>query len=448
MTPLGSPGSRARDWIRVQLRQSRAFRSSLAELGELDRLAPEALERHQGARLAGQIAHAVRHVPYYRRLFLATGLRIADFAGPADLSRLPLLDKSVVKARPADFRSERRGLTFRGHTSGTTGSPLIVHRDLDGIVREHAMIWRQRRWLGVEPGDPIAVLRGELVCPVDRHEPPFWRVDRSANELIVSSHHLANPHLDSLLAALRAFSPVALYAYPSAARELARLLAQNGRSMVPLKAVFTASETLTAVDAPVVDRYGNAERTLAGGHCERGGYHLWSDVTLPELLPDPTGDGRAELVGTPLYGHAMALFRYRTGDRAVPAVGSPCPCGRAFPTVASIAGREDPVLLTRDGRPIGRLDHVWKGIRHVAAGQILQEADLTVRLRVVPEPGFSAHDRAQLLAQTQARLGSGLTIVIEELDRLPRTRAGKFLPVVSAVPAAERGRAPFPPEEV
>ena len=96
------------------------------------------------------------------------------------------------------------------------------------------------------------------------------------------------------------------------------------------------------------------------------------------------------------------------------------------------------MLWTRDGRPIGRLDHVWKGIRHVAAGQILQEADLTVRLRVVPEPGFSAHDREQLLAQTRERLGTDLPIRIEELDRLPRTAAGKFVPVVSAVPAAAR----------
>jgi len=223
---------------------------------------------------------------------------------------------------------------------------------------------------------------------------------------------------------------------------------QSGQAPWPLKAVFTASETLTDADreligrafaAPVVDRYGNAERTLAGGHCERGGYHLWSDVTLPEFLPAPDREA-SELVGTPLYGRAMPLFRYRTGDRALPATES-CPCGRVFPTVARIAGREDPVLLTRDGRPIGRLDHVWKGIRHVAAGQIVQEADLTIRLRVVPEPGFSPADRADLLAQTQERLGKDLSILIEELPQLPRTRAGKFQAVVSLVPEADRMRA-------
>jgi phenylacetate-CoA ligase len=449
VTAGDSPQARIRDWVRVQLRQNKAFRAVLDELLGLERLSPEGLEHHQGKRLEIQLTRAYRRVPYYRQLLQGSGLQPSDFRSPAALGRLPLLDKAMVKARPSDFRARRSGLFFTGHTSGTTGSPLIVHRDLDSIVRENAMIWRQRHWFGVEPGDPLAVLRGEMVTPVERRTPPFWRLDRSANELILSSHHLASAHLQAYLDALRGFAPVALYAYPSAARELAQLVMQSGRPMVPLKAVFTASETLLPADreligrafgAPVVDRYGNAERTLAGGHCEHGGYHWWSDITIPELLSDPADD-LPELVGTPLYGGAMPLFRYRTGDRAVPATGERCACGRAFPTVGRIAGREDPVLLTRDGRPIGRLDHIWKGIEHVAGGQILQEADLSIRLRVVAEPGFSARDRAALLAHTQERLGKDLPIVIEELDRLPRTAAGKFVAVMSAVPEAERRRA-------
>ncbi len=435
-----------RDLVRVRLRQGGRFHRLLAELERSAAFSPRELEAHQVARLRTQLARAIRHVPHYRRLASAGGP--ADIARPADLARLlPLLDRDQVRATPEAFQDERVRLRFPGQTSGTTGSPLVVYRDLASIVLENAMIWRQRRPFGVAPNDPIAVLRGELVTPLDRRQPPFWRIDRAANELILSSHHLTSAHLPAYLDIVQAFAPVALYAYPSAARELARLVAKSGRSLGPLKAIFTASETLTAGDqeligkvfgAPVVDRYGNAERTLAGGHCVRGGYHLWTDVTLAELVPDASQDGRLELVGTPLYGHAMPLFRYRTGDFALPASGAPCPCGSAFPIVARIEGRADPIVLTVDGRPIGRLDHVWKGIQHVGAAQIVQEADLTVRLRVVPEPGFSGHDRAQILAQARSRLGSDMPLVIEEVDRLPRTRAGKFQAVVSHVPPDRR----------
>jgi len=179
------------------MRQGRAFRADLEELQALERLPSQGLLRHQIGRLEHQLTHAARHVPFYRRWFETSGLRPADCSHPDHLARLPLIDKTMIKAEPRDFRDQDLRLVFRGYTSGTTGSPLVVYRDLAGIVREHAMIWRQRLWLGVAPGDPIAVLRGELVTPVDRQTAPFWRVDRSANELVLSSHHLARTHLSA-----------------------------------------------------------------------------------------------------------------------------------------------------------------------------------------------------------------------------------------------------------
>ncbi len=436
----GIPAS-ARDFARAAWREGRIFRALLAELGRTERLSSTDLAAHQLKGLQAVLLRAGRSVPFYREALARSGLDRTGVTSLADLARLPLIDKGVVRSRPRDFRDRSVHLVVRGYTSGTTGTPLTVYRDLRSVIHEHAMIWRQRLWFGVKPGERLAVLRGGVVAPAARRTPPFWHHDRFAHELLFSSHHLAPQHARAYHDALIRFAPAALYAYPSAAAELARLLRDQRLAPPPLKAVFTASETLRPEDAaliarvfraPVVDRYGNAERTLAGGHCERGGYHLWTDVTLLELLP--TRDGRAELVGTPLVGLAMPLLRYRTGDEAVVAAAE-CPCGRSFPVVARIEGRLDPLVHTRDGRRLGRLDHVWKGLAHVAAGQIVQEADLTVRLRVVPEAGYAAADRLALEAHARERLGPDHPIVIEEVDRLPRTPAGKFLAVVSHVPA-------------
>jgi len=428
-----------RDFARVTWRQGREFRSLLAALGRSERLAPSELAAHQLHGLQAVLLRAGRNVPFYREALADSGLLGTEITSLADLARLPLIDKGIVRSRPEDFRDRSVRFIVRGYTSGTTGTPLTVYRDLASVIQENAIIWRQRLWFGVKPGERLAVLRGEVVTPAARRTPPFWRRDRFANELLLSSHHLAPQNTRAYHDALTRFAPAALYAYPSAAAELARLLRDQRLSPPPLRAVFTASETLRPEDAaligrvfraPVVDRYGNAERTLAGGHCERGGYHLWTDVTLLELIP--TREGRAELVGTPLVGRAMPLLRYRTGDEAV-VPAADCRCGRSFPVVARIEGRLDPLVRTPDGRRVGRLDHVWKGLAHVAAGQIVQEADLTVRLRVVPEPGFAAADRVAIEAHARERLGPDLQIVIEEVDRLPRTPAGKFIAVVSRV---------------
>jgi phenylacetate-CoA ligase len=444
MTRVGLGTAALRDLVRLTLRQGGRFHRLLDHFQELERLPPAGLAAYQTERLRWVFKRAGEHVPHYRQLFDRSGWSPDSFTGLDDLSRLPLLDKATVRARPRDFRDGRVWLAVRGQTSGSTGTPLTVWRDLDAIIHENAMIWRQRGWFGVKPGDPIAVLRGEIVATPEQSAPPFWRLDRSAHELILSSHHLAPKHARHYVEALRRFTPAALYAYPSSAAELARLIRDLRLEPPPLRAVFTASETLRPEDAaliaavfraPVVDRYGNAERTIAGGHCERSGYHLWTDMALAELLPG--SDGVCELVGTPLHGSAMPLLRYRTGDQAVPGP-SICPCGRAFPLVARIDGRLDPPIVLPDGRRIGRLDHIWKGIEHIAGGQIVQDSDLTVRLRVIPEPGFSEQDRARIEAQARARLGREITLVIEQVDRLPRTAAGKFLTVVSHVAPVNR----------
>lgn len=439
MPVTGAIPASARDFARAAWRQGHAFRVLLAALGQSERLSPAELAAHQLGALRAVLLRAGRNVPFYREALSRSGLRGAEITSLADLARLPLIDKGIVRSRPEDFRDRSVRCVVRGYTSGTTGTPLTVYRDLTSVIHEHAMIWRQRLWFGVKPGDRVAVLRGEVVTSAAQKTPPFWRRDRFGNELLLSSHHLAPQNARAYHEALTRFAPAALYAYPSAVAELARLLGDQHLTPPPLRAVFTASETLRPEEAaligrvfraPVVDRYGNAERTLAGGHCERGGYHLWTDVTLFELIP--TRGDLAELVGTPLFGRAMPLLRYRTGDEAVVPAAA-CPCGRSFPVVARIEGRLDPPVRTPDGRVVGRLDHVWKGLAHVAAGQIVQEADLTVRLRVVPEPGYAAADRAALEAHARERLGPDLPILIEEVDRLPRTPAGKFLAVVSHV---------------
>jgi len=62
----------------------------------------EALVRFQGAKLSFLVAHAHRHVPYYRHLFERAGVRPADIRSAADLVRLPVsprLSAAIAGAR-------------------------------------------------------------------------------------------------------------------------------------------------------------------------------------------------------------------------------------------------------------------------------------------------------------------------------------------------------------
>jgi phenylacetate-CoA ligase len=430
-----------RSFVTTRLREGRRFRRLLAELESHERWDRAAIERYHEAALA-RVFRWCEQTPYYadRINVWRAGARSAREA----LDRMPLLDKETLRTRNAEFR--RRGWSARfvhaGYTSGTTGSPITCWRDSAAITFENAALWRLFRWAGVELADRRAILRGDLVVPAARREPPFW-VRASRTTLLLSSYHLAPQFFGAYVDALRRFDPAAVQAYPSSIALLAAWLVERGETL-PLKAVITSSETLLdtqrelierAFRCPVIDYYGNAERTALLSRCERGAYHVMWDYAVTEFVPDETGE--PEIVGTPLMNRAMPLLRYRTGDGVEISAGRDrCPCGRTFPVCGRPLGRRDVYIVTPDGRRIGRLDHVFKGLHHIREAQIVQTALDRVVVRVVPDAAFGEHDETLLLAQTGERLGPDVRVNIERVESIPRGPRGKFAAVVSELRGA------------
>jgi phenylacetate-CoA ligase len=73
---------------------------------------------------------------------------------------------------------------------------------------------------------------------------------------------------------------------------------------------------------------------------ERGTLHWDPGFALQEVVDPATGawvegDGRGELVGTPLESEAEALFRIGTGDEVRFRPGGSCPCGSRWPGIES-----------------------------------------------------------------------------------------------------------------
>ena len=127
---------------------------------------------------------------------------------------------------------------------------------------------------------------------------------------------------------------------------------------------------------------------------------------------------------------AFPLLRYRLGDVVV--LGEEgCPCGRRFPVVDRIVGRLDDVLVTPDGRRVGRLDPVFKGRRTIREAQVVQETESGVRVRIVPGPDYTDEDGLAVVRELEARLGTEMRIVVERVEGIERTAGGKFRAVVN-----------------
>lgn len=420
----------ARAALRARLREGRAFEVLRAQVANSQWWSAAELRAHQERRLAELLAFARRHVPYYR-----------EHGAGGQLEDWPLLDKAAVRAAGRALLAEgRRGPLFSGSTSGTTGMPLRLWQDLDAINRENAFVWRQLEWAGLGRGQRRAWMRSDMVVPVEQREPPYWRMNRAENMLMLSSFHLSAAAAPAYLEALAAFDPVVIQAYPSAIGFLASWMLANGMRHrgAALCGVVTSSETLTpeqrrdisvAFGCAVFDWYGLNERVAAIGTCDHGRYHLMSDYSNTELLP--AGDGRFELVGTGFNNLAMPLIRYRTGDYVRPAPQEQrCVCGRAFPLIEAIDGRMDEAVKLPDGRVVGRLTHVFEGLEGILEAQIVQDRADALTVLIAPSAGYGERTRERLLAKLRFRLGEDVGLEIRPVDAIPRGANGKFRGVV------------------
>ncbi len=399
---------------------------------------------YQDRELAVVLERAVRRVPYYRRFW-----RDRPRADWRDLSRWPVLRKEIVRRDPrafvADDRDPRR--MFAEHTSGSTGTPLTLWWSRETTGAWYALVEaRLRRWHGLSRRDRWAILGGQLVAPVEQRRPPFWVWNAPLRQLYLSSYHLEPAHAAAYLGALARHRVRYLFGYPSALAALGDLAVEQGLEAPPLDAALTNAEPLyprqrraieRAFGCPARDTYGTAEIVCAASECGHGALHLWPEVGVIEILADdadePLPPGKTgRLVATGLLNRDMPLVRYEIGDRgALPARDEPCPCGRALPVLASLEGRLDDDVITPDGRRVGRLDPVFKADLPLREAQIVQVDRERVILRVVPAPGYGPAVAGDLTARLRQRLGAGMAIEVEEVERLPRTAAGKLRAVVS-----------------
>ena len=105
----------------------------LAELEESQWWPRERIEELQAERLQRLIRYAYDQVPYYRRLMDERGLRPHDIQSAADLAKLPVLTKDLIRANFDEMRAEGypRSALLLGRTRGSTGEPLLFYSSID-----------------------------------------------------------------------------------------------------------------------------------------------------------------------------------------------------------------------------------------------------------------------------------------------------------------------------
>ncbi|WP_245717267.1 phenylacetate--CoA ligase family protein [Nocardia jejuensis] len=395
----------------------------------------------QEQRLRVLVRVAAAKSPFYRDWFRTSGVDPREIRTIADLSLLPLVSRRDLAERADDFRTLPRRLMWSVRSSGTSGVPIECYRTITSSVFELAVLEHQWGWFGLPSNSRRVVLRGSNFA-IGRSRGPTMAVP-GANQLLVSSYHLTPDRVDVIVNEIRRFSPDAIEGWPSSIALLAALL-RDRRMTIPVDAIITSSEMMApgqrtliqeVFDAPVIDHYGQTERTVMAGTCEAGGYHVFPSYGIVETIPVEGSSTRREIVGTSLQNTGFPLLRYRTGDEVRPSAPGPCPCGRALPLLGVVDGRVEDTFTASDGRPLPLPSSIVDDLTGLREAQIAQLRPGVFELRVVPGKGFSQSDTAAHATRNIARqFGPGQELRVRVFDALPRPRSGKLKTAVVEQP--------------
>lgn len=438
----------------VRARGEGAVFRRLGELRAIERLPADRLAERQDRRLAAILEHAARRSPYYRARCRELRDVDARFARER-LADLPFVTKADVQ------HSFREMLAVPGPrrvtakvTGGSTGQAVTVVKNRSAIAAEMAASWLGYGWFGVRIGDRAVRFWGQ---------PDSWKrrlrfaaADFAMHRIRFSAFAFDDADLERYWRRCLAFRPDYFYGYVSMLEAFARFLERTGRdgARLGLKVVITTSEVLSPPQrellarvfrAPVQNEYGCGEVGPIAYECESGRLHLMSENQLVEILtPDgrPAAPGESgDIVVSDLNNYAMPLIRYRVGDLGV--FGEPCPCGRGFPVLDRVWGREYDFVQDRVGRRYHGefFMYLFEDLRSRGHGvdqfRVTQRDVDALDVDVVTHAPLSDAVRRALLGEFARRL-PGMRVGLRRVDALPRRPSGKAVVVENLWLKADR----------
>jgi phenylacetate-CoA ligase len=400
----------------------------ISHLEKVYQMSDQRLEEKKNALFMDQFKRAIKQSSFYKQLYSRHGIKYTDIKSIDDIQKLPVIDKNDIKEAYNDIFIGPQLLTQKGHTSGTSGSPLTVLRDYNSILWENAYIWYFRIRHGHKVGDRAVSLRGKLL------KDEMKKYDKASNTLFLSGYNINETEIDFYINEINNFAPNALIGYPSSLYALAVEFEKKEIDIqIPLG--FTSSENLydfqlkkieKVFSMKVFDWYGNAERSIALELCEKGYYHEVPLYSHNEYHND-------FLITTSFINKHFPLIRYRVDDMITPAGQTKHQCDVPSRVIEKIDGRSSDYFELKDGSIVNRMNQVFKDIEHVEYTQLVQENVEEINVNVVVSEGFSENDKKKIHDALYSRVGDKIAIKINQVteNQIIKTTAGKYRLVVN-----------------
>ncbi|MFO1475433.1 MAG: hypothetical protein U1F98_02130 [Verrucomicrobiota bacterium] len=394
--------------------------------------------------------HALEHLePLWRTTPLYRSwlhLYPAPAIDPQSFSKLPLLGKSELRARPDFIGSRdqldallRQGRIELEHTSGTSNDrlPVVFARGWWNLQEERAL--RLNSFVaGIldEPGEPRrATLTppacNGLTCPT----PWISREQRTVGSTLFVNlaripFLLGESEQARMAAEIQQWMPRFLDVDPVHGAWFALYCERHGIRLPSLRFIVCSYEFVSTVhrsilervfQVPVFNLYGSTETGHLLMENERGDMKQSAETAFLEVLEPDAGD-IGSLVVTTLSNEYMPLLRYEIGDLVRKEI-------QPLATVYTVHGRIRDLVSAPDGRRLTtwQVDQCFAGLRGFAHYEFRQNSRADYCLRYIPEnQPPTAETLQQLSSRLHTLLGADSAIRLESMSTLVPAPSGKF----------------------
>lgn len=414
----------------------------LKELEESQWWSPQQLAEMQNEKLRTMVRHAYETVHYYRELFDSIGLRPDDIRTAADLPKIPILTKDVIKANYPDRMASSLFSAkdvLECNSSGSTGSPVKYWTSLEEKGLMWGCIYRWRRWAGWDFGKKYVNFTN-LAEVAFKNNPFLAGMEKKLTRvLILDARLMGAKNIASYVDQIIKFDPVMLKGHPSTCYYMANYMKEQGIKF-NLKSCVCNGETLypfirEAVEEQfgcgIHDDYGSEGIETAAQCSPRSKFHITSESVICEIVdeqgnPLPAGkEGR--LVVTSLGKFAMPFLRYDTQDIASKS-DELCSCGRGLPLLESLKGRVVDMSYSPSGKMISvyAFTPLFAELPEVVDGwQVVHEAPDHLVIKLVPRTKLDKSTERHILTAAHKYAGDDMNIDLEYVDEIPLTPSGK-----------------------
>jgi phenylacetate-CoA ligase len=405
---------------------------------------------YQNSKVREIVKYAFDYAPFYHEKFLELGIKPDDVKSVRDLNKLPIirreeLQESSGKLISSEFDQSKLKVVS---TSGSSGRPLFTYLTKREDAFRKAKLLRPHIVCGQKPWD-----RWVLIEP-PQHHARVSGFQRMFNIYAPFSVSVFDSPAEQI-AAIEKLRPDVLDGYSSSLFLLAKELENIDVKAIRPRFCMGGAELLDksscsflerVLGAPYYDQYASEEFQMMAWQCpEKKEYHIDADSIIMQFVGKDGGDASAgeegEIVCTSLFNHAMPILRYAVGDIGIPSEETPCACGRTFPLMKLLKGRQESIVVLPDGTSlsplaIGDCMCAFKYFSNVYQYRFIQTKIDHFRI-LIEKKNESVSDKvmeSELITHVRRVLGlreSEASIEVEFVDEIPPDRSGKIRKVVS-----------------